>query len=352
MRKIVFLFLFSALVFNAVAEIVTAVIILYVNDYSQWNTKRPVRAHTYYIVLHTTEAGNKSSLNAVKKSGTCNYLVTTDGVIHRIIDKSRVAKHAGRSLWNNHSNLSNCSIGIEVVGYHDKKPNAKQLAALKILIADLQKMYGLSDQSVVTHSMVAYGAPDRWHPYNHRGRKRCGMLFATPEIRQAIGLSNVFTVDPDVKAGRLKNADPYLAQVLYGTHETSEEEDEKFIAAVDTSSDDQFEGLQIVGASGVFSIAGNEYDESSTIYFFPDNTIRTGKEVRAETLNHLPVGTKVLVGYVYGGKLSKERTAYSVVGKDWDLPSTFYRFPDGTVKTGDEVDGSKMPIGTIILFRT
>ncbi len=82
-------------------------------------------------------------------------------------------------MWYNRTNLSNTSVGIEVVGYHDKKPTAKQLAALKTLIAYLRTKYRLSEDKVVTHSMVAYDTPNQWYSKSHRGRKRCGMLFAT-----------------------------------------------------------------------------------------------------------------------------------------------------------------------------
>ena len=122
--------------------------------------------------------------------------------------------HAGRSMWDNHQSLSLSYIGIEISGYHDKEPTDKQKQALTLLVADLQRIYNLGDEDVLTHSMVAYGNPNQWHNYSHRGRKRCGMLYATEDLRLEIGLENTFSIDPDVKAGRLKNADDYLASVL------------------------------------------------------------------------------------------------------------------------------------------
>jgi N-acetyl-anhydromuramyl-L-alanine amidase AmpD len=322
----------------------------YKDDYSVFNTKRSERSATYYLILHTTEVGDESSLASVKRSGTCNYLVSTDGVIHRVISDNKVAKHAGRSMWNNHSNLSEYTIGIEIVGKHNLPITEKQIVAIKQLIDMLQVKYKLSDEKVLTHSMVAYGAPNKWHNFKHRGRKRCGMQFATSEVRQKLGLSNVFTKDPDVVAKRLKNADPYLAKVIYGgTYVPSKEE----IAKVEekTEDDEKFEGFQEVSAKGVYVIAGEEYDDATTIYFLPDGRIRTGKEIPQQELKTLPKGTKVLVGYVYGGKISLDRTAYSVVGKRWNSTSTFYRFPDGTIKNGDNVEEDKFCEGIIILFR-
>ena len=322
----------------------------YKDYYSSWDDKRPARSHTLCVVLHTTEGNDKSSLESVHALGTCNFLVATDGTIYRIISRNKIAKHAGRSMWNNHSNLSEISIGIEVVGYHDKKPTDKQLAALKKLIATLKAIYGLRDDQILCHSMVAYGSPNKWFPFNHRGRKRCGMLFATKEIREKMGLKNTFTTDPDVKAGRLQVADPYLESVLYGLPQGNESA-VKGAAEPQQDDEESFEGFKVIGREGVKKIAGNEYKSSTTIYFFSDGKIRTGKELTKTELDNIPKDTKVLVGYVYGGKISSSRTAYSVVGKKWNFPSTYYRLPDGTVKTGDEVDGSLLKEGTIILFR-
>jgi N-acetyl-anhydromuramyl-L-alanine amidase AmpD len=326
---------------------------VYISKLSKWNTKRPVRAKTSFIVLHTTEGSNTSSLNAVVKQGTCNFLVTTTGNVYTVISTNRVAKHAGRSMWNRKTNLSNTSIGIEVVGYHDRKPTVKQISVLKKLIYSLKKSYRLTDKQVVTHSMIAFDTPNEWHSKSHRGRKRCGMLFATSALRKQLGLGNTFSVDPDVKAGRLTNADPYLFNLLYGKNKVVIKDEPSIEPKEEKKEDvdDDFEGFRTVGPKGVYSIAGEEYDSKSTIYFFTDGRILTGKQLSKSELNSLPIGTKVLVGYVYGGKVDKDRTAYSIVGKDYNLASTFYRFPDGKVLTGDDVDGNKIPKGTIVIFR-
>lgn len=81
-------------------------------------------------------------------------------------------------------------------------------------------MYSLPDHKVVCHSHVAYGAPNKWHRYKNRGRKRCGMLFAMPSVRRQLDLKTRPAYDPDTRAGRLKQADPYLQKVLYGSVDT------------------------------------------------------------------------------------------------------------------------------------
>ena len=184
------------------------------------NPERQVRASTELIVLHTTEAPARSSLNKVSDRGECHFCVTEDGSVYRIVDRDREAFHAGRSMWNGKEDVDKFSIGIECVGFHDKAMPAAQIRAIRTLVKELQSMYRLPDHKVVCHSHVAYGAPNKWHKYRHRGRKRCGMLFAMPSVRRQLGLATRPAYDPDTRAGRLKQADPYLQKVLYGRVDT------------------------------------------------------------------------------------------------------------------------------------
>ncbi|WP_407445289.1 N-acetylmuramoyl-L-alanine amidase, partial [Fibrobacter sp.] len=167
------------------------------------NKERAFRKSTTLIVLHTTEAHAKSALNKLSERGEAHYCVTDRGEVYRIIDRDREAFHAGRSMWNGKEDCDEFSIGIEVVGYHDKTMPLRQLEALKELLVRLKKMYRLKDPQVVCHSNVAYGAPNTWHKRKHRGRKRCGMLFAMPSVRAKLGLSARVAYDPDVRAKRL-----------------------------------------------------------------------------------------------------------------------------------------------------
>ena len=64
------------------------------------NAERRVRMATELIVLHTTEAPERSSLNKLSDRGEAHYCVTEAGTVYRIVDRDRVAFHAGRSMWN------------------------------------------------------------------------------------------------------------------------------------------------------------------------------------------------------------------------------------------------------------
>jgi N-acetyl-anhydromuramyl-L-alanine amidase AmpD len=100
------------------------------NRFSPLNRKRPFRPETRYIILHTTEGAEEGSLRKVQRYGETHYFVTTSGKVYRIIDRNRIATHAGRSMWEGRSNLDNCSIGIEVVGTCDHDITPAQYEAL------------------------------------------------------------------------------------------------------------------------------------------------------------------------------------------------------------------------------
>lgn len=106
-----------------------------IDNWSDYNKKRPKREATKYIILHTTEAPDRSSINSVHRYGTSNFLIDTSGNIYGMIDMDKIAKHAGRSMWKGETNISNISVGIEVVGYHDKPITESQYSALRWLLS-------------------------------------------------------------------------------------------------------------------------------------------------------------------------------------------------------------------------
>ena len=184
------------------------------------NAERPMRSATTLIVLHTTEAPAKSALRHLSDRGECHYCVTEDGQVYQIVDRGRVAFHAGCSMWNGKEEVDNFSVGIECVGYHDKAMPMAQIRSISAVVKFLQKTYKIPDHNVVTHSQVAYGNVNKWQKKKHRGRKRCGMLFAMPSVRNALGLKSRAAFDPDVRAKRLVVGDELLAKVLYGKPDT------------------------------------------------------------------------------------------------------------------------------------
>ncbi|MBD5780674.1 N-acetylmuramoyl-L-alanine amidase [Pelagicoccus sp. NFK12] len=377
-----------------------------VNRFSPLNKERSPRRSTEYIILHTTEGPAKGSLDKLRKYGEAHYMVDTDGTVYRIIDRNRIAMHAGRSMWQGQANLDSVSLGIEVVGYHDRPMTNAQKRAVKELLRQLQSVYKIPDSKVLPHSMVAYGRPNRWHPSPHRGRKRCAMLMARSSVREELGLSGKPSFDPDVRAGRLVVADQTLERVLYGadpaagsgasageaasnvirpgrsawdiargrykssdtlyrfpdgrTRKGSEIKDwskmptgtEVIVGNSETESESSEDRVQEIGKDGsnAWEIAAGAYNDAETIYFLVDGRVRSGVELSRDNLDTLPKGTRMLVGYVHGGVLSKGRSAYDVAGPKWNLASTFYRFPDGSIVSGKDIDEKNIPSKAMVFY--
>ncbi len=383
-----------------------AVALKIVSQYSPRNKERKKRPRTEFIVLHTTEGPKAGSLKKVWQRGEAHYLVDGNGRVYRIIHRSRIAYHAGRSMWNGCRNLDESSIGVEIVGYHNRDLKSAQYTALKELIAELQRIYKIPDKKVLTHSMVAYGTPNRWHKKSHRGRKRCGMNLATYSARRKLGLEDWPRYDPDVKAGRLVVADPLLERALYGSVN-----EQKYAASSFSGHDanvikkgrtawdiarDRYkssgtvyvlpDGKKVKGSqvtnwksmpagtkvklseeyqdnvsekikmssssrSSGRDIAGDEYNSKTTLYFLKKGKVVAGNKLSGKTLNNLPQGTKILVGYVIGGSISARKSAFDVCGARWDDPSTVYYFPDGSFKYGTTINEKTIPKKTQVFFQ-
>ena len=379
------------------------------NRFSPLNRYRNNRPTTDYIILHTTEGAGRGSLERIRRRGLAHYVVMRDGRVHRVIKRNKTALHAGRSMWDGVHNLDRRSIGIEVVGYHNKPITDRQVAALRELLRQLKKIYGIPDQRVLTHSMVAYGRPNRWHRHNHRGRKRCGMQFADPALRRRLGLESRATYDPDVRAGRLINADPYLARMLYlpeASRPLAEPRDpgaetniitarrSAWYIAREAYDDpgtvyvfpsgkrkrgDQIndwarlpEGTRVLldqdlpaarpaparthvvlgRNQAVSSLVGAAHDDYSTVYVLPGGRVKRGDAMDESDFRRLPPGTRIFVGYEFAGKVSRGTTAYDLCGAMYKRSSTLYLLPGGRVKRGDAIRERSIPGGTLVLVRS
>jgi N-acetylmuramoyl-L-alanine amidase len=373
------------------------------NSYrSRRNHERSIRKSTSLIILHTTETTKIGALRKLRDNGECHYYVARNGVVYRVIDHRRVAYHAGRSMWNRRTNLDNFSVGIECSGFHNKSLTSAQYRAIGELVGELQYIYKIPDYRVITHSMVAYGRPNKWHKRCHRGRKRCAMLLARPETRKLMNLTSRPLHDPDVKAGRLTIGDKYLAKVLYG----STREEKKAVAhftALDSNvisrgrsawdiardmykasttayvfpngsrkqgnqivnfkllpvgtkvlvgaqADNPAESIRIIGQQGkAQDIAGAEVRLSSTIYIFPNGKYKRGHQLTAKDILKLPYATKVLVGYDVGGPISASICASKICGNNWKSKDTYFLIA-GALTPGNKVDDKKIPSGTMIFY--
>jgi len=98
--------------------------------------KKIHRKKTKYIIVHTSELGLKTTLRVVSKGkhlrnrrrtngGHTHYVIARNGRTYRILDKKYVADHAGRSMWKGETDISQVSIGIELVGYRHPRYNPR-----------------------------------------------------------------------------------------------------------------------------------------------------------------------------------------------------------------------------------
>lgn len=322
--------------------------------------KKKTRQKTQYIIVHTSELGLDATLRVVSKGkqfqsgyktpgGHANYVIARNGRTYRILDKRYRADHAGRSMWNNRADISDVSLGIELVGYHTAPITKSQYRSLEVLIQILEKVYGLKDQDVLTHSQVAYGKPNPWFKKNHRGRKRCAKNF----IRAKAGLDKGWRYDPDVRAGRLM-ADPTLVGVFYAPD---------LKVPVPLAAPREFGSNIISATNSAWAIAGGDYDEKTTAYLLPNGRTLPGDRI-SKTIGwaHLPLNTKVILNQDVEAAviqiqaqtpvkiISSNMTAWSHAGAAYQEDTTLYFLPSGRVYPGSKIsDWDDLPLETRML---
>ena len=301
------------------------------------NPERRVRASTELIVLHTTEAPARSSLNKLSDRGEAHFCVTEDGGVFAIVDRDRVAFHAGRSMWNGKEDVDNFSIGIECVGYHDKPMPMAQLAAIRGLVKDLKAMYRIPDERVVCHSHVAYGSPNKWQKRKHRGRKRCGMLFAMPSVRRVLELRMRPAFDADTRAGRLVVGDDYLQGVLYGRTDT-------MLAAYKPPAPPKPKPAS--PAKPKATIAAKP---KASAPVKPKPAVAAKPAAPAANLPKSAVQLRSM-GYEVRGVVSKDTSASKIAGGKWNAPDTYYTIRN-KIFPGNEIDAAHIEVGMCIWMK-
>ena len=310
-------------------------------------------------MLHTTEAGSRSSLNKLSERGEAHYCIDEKGVVHRIVDRNREAFHAGRSMWCGHEECDDHSIGIEVVGYHNKPVTLAQLDAIRELVAILKKEYRLKDTQVVCHSHVAYGAPNKWQKRNHRGRKRCGMLFAMPSVRQRLDLRSKPAYDPDVRAKRLTVGDPYLEKVLYGNIDTMAGKLGRNVAPEKTTFFSSFfsknppDKSSEAGKENYYAKPPPEAHKKNSPspkkkqqFISARSPVKPVSRSDPKTVRDLDDRSN----FRELGVIGQKRGPYAVAGKNWNSRNTFY-YVKGRIIRGDRLDPKKAPVGARVFIR-
>ena len=308
------------------------------------NPERKVRTSTELIVLHTTEAPARSSLNKLSERGEAHFCVTEEGQVYRIVDLNREAFHAGRSMWNGREDVDKFSVGIECVGHHDKPMPMVQLVAIRDLVKELKSIYRIPDERVVCHSHVAYGSPNKWQRRRHRGRKRCGMLFAMPSVRRLLELWKRPSYDPDTRANRLAIGDDYLQKVLFGSIDSMRP---YYDGRVGTAK-------PVVKAAPAMPKMPTAVPKLPVAVSKPPVAVLS-RPVAAPTPSASRGTPKSIAelkarGYELKGTVSKTRSAMSLAGKKWNDADTFYTIRN-KVYPGNAMDDSRIEKGMGVWLR-
>ena len=123
-----------------------------------------------FLILHYTVADFEDSLDILtgtRRQVSVHYLVREDPVqVYRLVDESRLARHAGESYWKGMTTLNASSIGIEIVnpGYVDTPegrvyapyPQA-QIDTVIQLSKDIVARHGIAPGHVLGHADIAPG---------------------------------------------------------------------------------------------------------------------------------------------------------------------------------------------------
>lgn len=312
----------------------------------KFNKRR--RKSTDYIIIHSTESGLESGLRSLARGGYTNYLVARDGTLYRILHKDYRANHAGRSMWNRRENISDYSIGIELVGYHNNAFTREQYKSLKWLIEVFQKQYKIPDWEVLEHYRVAYGKPNRYVKKAHRGRKKDPGVFNFSRSRAGLTSKdkrNSVLYDPDVQAGRLiPDPDIDVARL-------KETDGPKYAESVAELSENVITALNLA-----WRIAREEYNSPLTVYRFPNGTEMRGDKIK--DWEKIPTGTRLYLNRqgddsVQAVPIIKTGfTAFDIAGPSYKRSDTYYIFPKGSVKHGQQIRRwERIPSGTRVLVK-
>ena len=122
-----------------------------------------------FLILHYTVADFDESVDILVRQGkvSSHYLVREDPVeVYRLVDESRLARHAGDSYWDGYAMLNAGSIGIEIVnpGYTNTPQGRvyapypeEQIETVIALTRDIVQRHRIAPERVLGHADIAPG---------------------------------------------------------------------------------------------------------------------------------------------------------------------------------------------------
>ena len=193
-----------------------------------------------------------------------------------------------------------------------------------------------------------YGAPNKWQKKNHRGRKRCGMLFAMSSVRTQLGLVRRPASDADVRAKRLVVGDDYLRRVLYGNVDTMKAAYAN--PAPETKGPDGGNGLLAWLRRGANKPDAGKPD-TGKVQISAKNPPDQKKLVPAPVAPVAPpqappksIAELKSRGYTFKGSVTKGVTASKLAGGRWNSKDTYYTIRNKVIP-GDTIDPAHIENG-------
>jgi hypothetical protein len=128
------------------------------------------------IVYHTTESNlapfeeeenrrlqrlARYSIEVVRQERAYHYVIDRFGRVHRVVQETDAANHAGASIWADgqgvYVNLNDSFLGVSFEGQTGSADDVTpaQVAAGKVLTEMLRWRYGISTEDCVTHAQVS-----------------------------------------------------------------------------------------------------------------------------------------------------------------------------------------------------
>ncbi len=173
----------AVLLFAACAELpVYTTLPVEVRASPNFNERRP----NFVILHHTTNDTVERALATLTRGisqVSAHFLVARDGRIIYLVDEKLRAWHAGEAYWGGQRDLNSASIGIELDN-NGREPFAEpQIAALLLLLADLQARWNIPTANFLGHGDVAPGRkvdPSAWFPWQRLAAAGFGLWCDPP----------------------------------------------------------------------------------------------------------------------------------------------------------------------------
>lgn len=125
---------------------------------NQNGRRSPIRLILLHASAGKSDAGDVSWIQSPKSQVSYHVLIGRDGERYTFVPESRRAWHAGKSAWQDITDVNGASLGLAFANRHDgtEMLTAAQIAEAQAVIREWLKRYP-TIEAIVTHKDVAPG---------------------------------------------------------------------------------------------------------------------------------------------------------------------------------------------------